>query len=232
MAAPAQPVNYQALLNSDPVLQASLGQINTAAAANQGALTAARQTAIIQGGFDPTAFANSGVGNVAADITPAVQQEAQQATQAGLSQLGQAQHGYNLAQSQSLGSLAARGMLHSGAFRQHNLANLAGLQTDIANREGTTLGQLANAWNAYTGQQANLAGQAQTATENAATRLTNLIGQGVYGSPPATTGTTSQGTGTVPRPAPNPRRFQTARNTTGGPGLRAPVPTATVKPLA
>lgn len=232
MAAPTQapgPVNFQALLQSDPTLQTALGQINQAATADKTALTGARQSALIGYGSVPQDFDSSLVGNISPDITAATRQEAQANTDAGTSTVAQLAQKYN--QNQETAANNARLGGGTGGLFQDSLANQQGNQVATANAQTSLLGGLSGLQNTYQGQQQALAGQAQTATGTALSNLTGQIEAGLIASPTARTKAPA-----APRSAPR-SQFSSlvARNTTGyqqptSPSLR-PLAAPSRKPL-
>lgn len=189
-------IDWATLLRGDPQLRAALQQINTAGVADTAALTAARQRALVGFGGIP-----EGVGG--ADITDTVRQLAGQNTQAGLSTLAGLQHAYDLAQSGTVGSLIGRGLLRSGAYRQHSLENLRGLQTGTYQAQQGLLDTLAGYQKDYRAQQADLANQAATATNTALQGIIGNVNAGAYGSPPQAA-PTRPATSSVPPVAPKP----------------------------
>lgn len=181
-AKPNSTIDYQALLASDPVLQATLRAISGQGAQDQIALSEARNRALTQYGAVPDA---SVLGGLAPDITDVTRGLASDATASGLSTLGQLHHGYEQQQGGDIASLAGRGLLRSGAYRQHSMENLQGLQTGEANAQTGLLDSLSGLWSGYQGQQQQNAQQAQGATSDALSRVVGQINAGTISGAPA-----------------------------------------------
>lgn len=219
----AKTLNYQSLLGKDPILQSTLSAISGQGVDQQGALTQARQQALIGYGAIPGSVTSpalsSLLGGIAPDITQTTRDLAQSSTDSGLSTLAQLRQGYTHDQGASTADLGGRGLLRSGAYAQHAGENLQNLQTGEANAQTGLLGQLSGLWSGYQGQQQQNASQAQSATSDALTRIMGQINAGIIGTSPTNT----------PAPAAAPSNFtpgsnagQVAKNTTGY-GVR-PVP--------
>lgn len=178
---PGRGLDFGALLGSDVALQGQLGAIGARGVAQQAGLTAARRGALIGFGSVPTAA----VGQLAGDVDETTRQLAQQATQSGISTLGQLQHQYRLAQQGSAASLAGRGLLRSGAYRQHALENQRTDQLGRAQATQGLLDRLSQLWNGYATDQAQAGQDAYTATEAALARLTAQINAGLIANPSA-----------------------------------------------
>lgn len=188
MATPkAKTLDYQQLLANDPILKATLAASVATGAAQKTALSTARQQALIGYGAVPTEATSPGMasilGGVGQDITPETQQLAGENTAAGLSTLAQLQKGYRNQQGASVSSLASRGMLHSGAFRQHSLDNIQNLQVGDANAQQGLLASLGNLYQGYQGQQQQNASTIENATGGALSRILGQVGNGTLASP-------------------------------------------------
>lgn len=203
--APKPAYDISTLLQSDPVLQAAMGNANTEGQRAQIALDQARQRALIGYGAVPD---NPQIGQLAGDVTPETRGLAEQNTQAGLSTLAQLLRGYQRQQAGDVASLAGRGILRSGGLRQHSLENLQTLQTGQAGAASSLLDQLAGQWQNYGQTQQQLAGNVNTATGEALTRALQQIQNGVIATPTL-----------APAPSTTPRVYP------GG------APTATAQPL-
>lgn len=179
--APVQP-DYAALLSSDPILQQAIGAINAQGVKDQADVTAQRRQALIGYGGVPE---GAGVGDDVAD--PATRQLAQQSTEAGLSTLARLKHGYEQNQGGDISSLAARGMLHSGAFRQHSMENLLGYQTSTADAQQDLLSRLSGISGAFRDRQQGRADSVGKESGSALQRLTGMIGAGAIGAGVRTT---------------------------------------------
>lgn len=178
-------LDYTALFTSDPILQAALGQITAQNQQAQTALTAARQRALIEHGAipDPGTLSSALTGNVGDDITDSTRQLAGQATEAGLSTLARLRRDYERQQEADVANLAGRGMLRSGAYRQHSTENLRNLQLGQYDAQQTLLDRLAGLWQGYQGQQADSASRAASATGDALTRALGQIDAGLVAAP-------------------------------------------------
>lgn len=175
-AAPA--VDYEALLAADPALQAALARANAEGVADQGALTEQRRAALIQYGAVPTDLPESMVGSIAPDINDTTRELANANTQAGLSTVAQLGQAYRRQRGGDIASLAGRGLLRSGAYRQHNREDLQAFQQNQANAAQSLLGTLAGYWGTYGQNQAAHAADVGQATSDALSRVVGQINAG------------------------------------------------------
>lgn len=198
--------DYRALLARDPILQGLLRQLSGAGVENtQGLIGAERQ---LYGRLGEAPDLNTPYfrslpqqlqEHLRAVITPELQGIIGQSNQAGLSTLAQLQRQYGQAQSGTIGSLAGRGILHSGALGQHSNENLYNLTLGQYQARQSALDALGQAQQRYLGQQRELAGQAAQGTQEALGRIGQQINAGLIGY------------GNAPQPSaphyPSPARF-------------------------
>lgn len=192
-ATKTKPLDYQALLRSDPELAATLAGVTAQQGEQQSALSTARQQALIGYGQVPGAVSDPRLagllGGIGGDVTGGPTPElAREATATGLSTLGQLQRGYQAQTEGDNASLAARGLLHSGAFRQHAVADAEGLQEGEANAQSGLLASLGSLWNNYETQQGQNASSVANATGSALTRILGGINSGTIAAPTGTPG--------------------------------------------
>jgi hypothetical protein len=183
-AAPASPapVDYNALLASDPILGQTLAGYNSQGVQNQAQLTAQQQRALIQFGKVPSINLSA----YGASIDPTTAQLADQNTAAGTSTVANLQRAYQQAQQGSDASLAARGILHSGAYGQHAAENLQGYNQAGYQANQQLMDYLQGIYSGYLQQQQNLQSQGAQATNDALTRLIQQIQAGqITGGVPA-----------------------------------------------
>ena len=178
---------YQQMLANDPQLQAILAGISAQQQAYQGQMTAAQQQALEQYGEIPAGLLNGTP--YAGLFTPTVQGIADANTAGGVSTVAQLQKALADANLSSSDSLAARGLLHSGAFGQHANTNLQGYNVANYNALQTLLGGLGTDYSNYLGQQDTLNQQSSTATSDALTRILNQIAAGTLTAPGGDSGT-------------------------------------------
>lgn len=114
-------VDYKAMLEADPFLAEQIRVINAQRAADEAWMTEQRRRALIQFGEVPDLSTTSGtlLGNYNADINDTTRQLAGESTRLGFSTTAGINKAFSDAQSQYLSSLAARGMIRSGALGQH-----------------------------------------------------------------------------------------------------------------
>jgi hypothetical protein len=167
------PIDYQALLANDPILGQTLAGYNAQGIQNQDQLVAGQQRALIQRGVVPT-------GNLpgVSGIDPTTAQLAAQNTAAGTSTQANLTRAYQQAQQGSDNSLAARGILRSGAYGQHAAENLQGYNQGGYQADQQLMDYLQGLYSGYLQQQQALRGQATTATTDAATRIFEMIKAG------------------------------------------------------
>lgn len=202
----AQP-NYQALLRGYPGLASQLAAINAQGTANTANLTALRRRALIQYGQIPAQLSSVLTGGVNADIDQLTRDLAGQATQGGVSTVAQLQRAYQQANQGDLASLAARGLLRSGATGQHLNENLGEYQRQQYGAQQQLQDQLAQAYQGYLGQQQQQRQSVYDATQGALQGIVGQINAGLIGG-----GTSAA----PPRRASAPGSFVTASQ-----GLRA-----------
>jgi len=172
--APA-PFNYGDLLKNDPILGQALAGINASGVQNQAGLNAAQQRALIQYGSVPS-VSLPGVNQI--DAT--TRQLAAENTQAGTSTTASLQKAYQQAQQGSDASLAARGLLRSGAYGQHAAENLQGYNQGQYQATNALTDYLQGIYSGYLQQQQTLQQSGVGATNDALNRIIQLIQAGYY----------------------------------------------------
>lgn len=206
-SSPGGPVDYQALLAGDPILGQTLAGYNAQGVQNMAQLTAAQQRALIQYGMVP-AGQLPGVNG----IDPTTQQLAEQNTTAGTSTVAALRRAYQQAQQGSDASLAARGILRSGAYGQHAAENLQGYTQAGYQSSQQLLDYLQGLYSGYLSQQQALQGQGVQATNDALARLIQQIQAGQIGAGAPPSSAPSAPSAPYQPPPPNP----------GGPPLYVP----------
>lgn len=176
------PVNYQSLLAGDPQLGAQNAQINAQGITNQAQLTAAQQRAFVQYGAVPGGISSALSGDLSAATDPTTAALAQQATAGGVSTTAQLAKAYaNQTQSDNA-SLAARGLLHSGAYGQHANEDLSNYNQAGYQAQQSLEDYLNGLYSGYQTQQQALQQQAAQAANDALTRIIAQIGNGTVGA--------------------------------------------------
>lgn len=191
---------YQDMLANDPQLQAALSAIAAQLSAYQGQMTVAQQQALEQYGAIPAGLPAQ-YQNL---LSPTVQGIAAANTAGGVSTVAQLQKALHDATLSSNDSLAARGLLHSGAFGQHANENLQGFNTGNYNALQGLLGTLGTDYSNYLGQQDTLNQQSASATSDALTRILNQIQAGTLAAPSIGSGTSTPAPPTTAAPNPQP----------------------------
>jgi hypothetical protein len=171
---PSSGPDYGALLANDPILGQALAGFNAQGVQNKAALTAQQQRALIQYGRVPSLDLSA----YGASIDPTTAQLAAQNTAAGTSTVANLQRAYQLAQQGSDASLAARGMLRSGAYGQHSAENLQGYNTAGYQADQQLMDYLQGLYSGYLQQQQGLQSQGASATSDALSRLIQQIQAG------------------------------------------------------
>lgn len=175
-------IDFRTLLGSDPILRQALSGINAQTAASNASLDEQRRRYLVQYGGVPDSLPGG------YQIDPLTQQLAQQATQGGLSTLAQLQHAYNQAQSASVGDLAARGIIHSGAYGQHANENLYNYNVSQAQAQQQLFDTINGLRQNQLAQQQQAVQQGQDATQAGVDRIIAQINAGTIGgggAPPA-----------------------------------------------
>jgi hypothetical protein len=218
--------------STDPGYLAALAAEQTGSAQADAALRAARISALVNFG-DPSLASAFGVEN----LDPLTAAMAQQATTSGISTLAQLQRSRDLTQANTVNQLAAHGLIRSGDLgwrtgqnqqdyatslynaQQGVLNTLAGVARDTAAQkqqlQTNTVGALTSAYNTYIANP-QYYGMAQTPiTQAPAAAAATTAAAPTYAPPPAPKPTVARAP--VSRlAAPNPYRFQTARNVAMG----------------
>lgn len=174
--------NYDALTAGDPQLAATMAQINAQGVTNQAQLTAAQQAALIRYGRIPDTLTST----LSGDLTPAVDDVtrglADQSTASGFSTVAQLLKAYQNQQAGDTASLAARGLLHSGAYGQHQAEDLSNYNLAGANAQSTLMDYLNGLYSGYQTQQQALRTQATQAANDALQRQIAQIQAGQLGA--------------------------------------------------
>jgi hypothetical protein len=188
-------VDYGKLLAGDPILGQALAGINANGVTNQAQLQAAQQRALIQYGGTPAGPLPGG-----ATIDPTTAQLAAQNTAAGTSTTANLSRAYQQAQQTDNASLAARGLLRSGAFGQHAAEDLQNYNQAGYQATGALTDYLQGLYSGYLQQQQALQAQSASASNDALNRIITQIQAGlISGGTPDTAET--------PPPAPTPAPF-------------------------
>lgn len=178
--APQVGADYQAQLASDQTLQQALKAINDQSTANAAALTASRQRAVVDYGAVPASLGNPALtGDANADIDQQTRDLAAEATKGGVSTVARLQHAYDLTRQGHLNSLAARGMLRSGALGQHEGEDLLGYQQANYTAGQSLLDYLTGSYQNYLGLQSQGQQRASDATNAALQRIIAQINAGL-----------------------------------------------------
>jgi hypothetical protein len=211
---------YQNWLAQDPTLQAVLAGINATGSAYKGQLGNEEAQLLEQYGAVP-----AGASQYAQFIDPTVAGIADAATQGGVSTLAQLARAYAQSHANTLDSLAARGMIRSGALGVHENNDLT--QSNQAQYDALQklLSGLGTNYSTYLGQQDQLGQETATANSTAMQRLTDLINNGTITAP--TTTTTTPSTTLAAPAAPSPTQTYPA-----GGGAPTTAPKAPAAPLS
>lgn len=207
--------DYQTQLQNDLILQQQLAGINAGSTAHAAQLAALRRQALAQFGQIPTNLNGTMTGDVNSDIDQTTRDLANTATQSGMSTVAQLQKAYQTQQEGDNSSLAARGMIRSGALGQHANLDLTAYQQSQGDATQKLLDYLSSAYQTYLGQQATDQSSAVDATNQALQRIIAQINAGyvpaaasapvAYGGGDASQG--SSGGDTTPQDA-SPLAFQ------------------------
>ncbi len=173
-AAPAAPsFNYTDLLKNDPILGQALAGFNASGVTNQAQLQAGQARALIQRGLVP-----QGTLPGVSQIDPTTAALAAQNTKAGTSVEAGLQRGYTQTRQSNDASLAARGILRSGAYGQHAAEDLQGLNTGEYQADQATMDYLNGLYAGYQQQQQALQQSAVSASQDALNRIIAQIQAG------------------------------------------------------
>lgn len=176
------PVNYDSLLAGDTQLGAQNAQINAQGITNQAQLTEAQQRAFVQYGAIPGGIASALSGDLSAATDPTTAALAQQATAGGVSTTAQLAKAYaNQTQSDNA-SLAARGLIHSGAYGQHANDDLSNYNVAGYQAQQSLEDYLNGLYSGYQTQQQALQQQTAQDTNDALQRIITQIGNGTLGA--------------------------------------------------
>lgn len=182
-------VNYQALLANDPILGQALAGFNASGIQNQAQLQAGQQRALVQYGSVP-----SGSLPGVSGIDPTTAALAAENTKAGTSTTANLTRAYQQATQTDNASLAARGMLRSGAFGQHAADDLQNYNQAGYQASQTLQDYLSGLYSGYLQQQQALQSQSVASSQDALNRLIAEItaGQISGGTTPAPQATAPQ----------------------------------------
>lgn len=183
---------YSKLLGDDPQLQATLASLASLGDAYGAGFGNQIQGLLEQYGAVPDQVPDA----LKPYITQTVRDLAGAATSGGVSTLAQLAQAAKAAHEHSISSLAARGLIHSGALGQHENEDLQNANIARANALSTLLGNVGQAQQGYLGQQQSLEQQRESAANDALNRLYSKIQGGIVAAPGASTGTGS----TTPTP--------------------------------
>lgn len=177
--------SYADQLQNDLILQQQLSGINAGATAHAAQLTALRQQALAQFGEIPANLNGTLTGDVNSDVDQTTRDLANTATQSGMSTVAQLQKAYQTQQESDINSLAARGMIHSGALGQHANLDLTAYQQSQSDATQKLLDYLSSAYQTYLGQQATDQSTAVDDTNQALQRIIAQINAGYVPLPAA-----------------------------------------------
>ena len=168
-AAPsANTSDYSKQLADDATLQQTLAGINATGTGEKASLGALQSRALATYGSIPDL--PSGIaGDV--NVDQVTRDLAAQNTQAGTSTVAQLQKAYQNQQQADNASLAARGMIHSGALGQHAQLDLTAYQQSQAQAQQQLLDTLSSYWQSWLGQQSQNQAAAASATNDALSRI-------------------------------------------------------------
>lgn len=203
--------DYTTLLNNDPILRQTLAQIKQAQAADQAALNGTEQQALIGYGQVPGSLAQ--IPGLASAVDQTTRDLADQNTKSGLSTYARLQEAYKQAVQGTNSSLAARGLLRSGAFGQDNAQDLLGYNQAQSTAVGQLNQYLQGVYNGYLGQQQALMQQESEAYNNALAQLIAEIQAGLI-HPPGGSSSSSNSDTTAPPPAVQPPDTSSPEGTT------------------
>lgn len=176
------PVDYESLLSGDTQLGAQNAAINAQGITNQAQLTAAQQRALVQYGSIPTGLSSSLSGDLSAATDPTTAALAQQATAGGVSTVAQLQKAYSNQTQSDNASLAARGLLNSGAYGQHANEDLSNYNIAGYQAQQSLSDYLNGLYSGYQTQQQALQQQSTQDVNDALTRIIDQINNGTVGA--------------------------------------------------
>lgn len=217
---PAGPSDYYSqLLAHDPTLQATLSSLAALGDQYGAGFGNSIQSLLEQYGAVPDNVPDA----LKPYITQTVRDLASTATSSGVSTLAQLAKAAAAQHDHSISSLAARGIIHSGALGQHENEDLQASNVARANALNALLGNIGQAQQGYLGNQQSLESQREGATNDALNRLYQQIQGGLIAAPGSTTGTGATPTTKVKPPAAprttlpfRPRAVTIRANPTGG----------------
>ena len=180
MGAPA--FDLEALLRNNPMLLGQFRQLGWDWNGPTGAGQLQQSLLPTQEAYNQ-ALINYGAIPEGMNVADSVRGSALDATRGGLSQLAQAAHAYQLANSQSTGAVGARGLGRSGAIGQHLMENLHGLNVNNATLQANLMNTLGGIRQQQAGLASTAMGQAQTATNDAMQRIVAQIQNSTIASP-------------------------------------------------
>lgn len=178
--------NYTSLLANDPQLGAQNAAINAQGVTNQAQLSAARQRALINYGAIPS-LDSTLAGDLSGSIDDTTRSLADAATAGGVSTVAQLRKAYDQKTQGDTANLAARGLLRSGAYGQHQNEDLSNYNIAGYNAQQSLADYLNGLWAGYQSQQQNLQQQGVQNTNDALTRIIQQIQNGTLAAdaPPA-----------------------------------------------
>lgn len=181
---------YNQILANDPLLKQANANIAAGGVQNQAQLQAAQARALAQYGNVP-----SGSLPGVSEIDQTTRDLAAQNTAAGTSTYAQLQRALNVANQSSNASLAARGMLRSGAFGQHGAENLLNYNISQSGAVGKLMDYLQGLYSGYLSQQQQLEAQRQSAIQTALANWIALHPNGITPETPTPSAPSSGGGG-------------------------------------
>ena len=197
-ATPAPPVDYRSLILNDPMYQQQVAQYSADLVQAAAERKANIDQALVHFGEVPNLTnAISGLGlspasglfqSLQTDIDPATVRSAQGLTSAGLSTVARLQRGHNTTMDNLMSTLAARGIVRSGA---------TGVGTNLENQNyiGAQYDARQTLLNYLSGVQAAYAAAQNQYEQNVANAATAAAGRGAGGTPPSGGDGSSSGSG-------------------------------------
>lgn len=186
-APPAGPTDYYSkLLGDDPQLKATLDALSALGSSYKTGFGTNLAQLLEQYGAVPDQIPDA----LKPYITDTVRGLASAATSGGASTLAQLAKAAQAQHEQSINSLAARGLIHSGALGQHENEDLQNANLARSNALNQLLGNIGQAQQGYLGQQQSLEQQRETAANDALNRIYGQINAGTIAAPGGGTTTT------------------------------------------
>lgn len=182
--------DYGSLLAKDSQLGSQNAAINAQGITDQAQLTAAQQRAFVNYGAIPTGVNSSLAGDITGATDATTAGLASAATAGGVSTLAQLQKAYANQTGADNASLAARGLIRSGAYGQHANEDLSNYNQAGYNAQQQLTDYLNGLYSGYQTQQQALRAQSQQAANDALQRIIAQINANPAPATPTGGGTT------------------------------------------